>query len=47
MADVLTIVAVVEWMALGVLLLRKMKYWNRVMQTLYDALKEDEEEKNG
>ncbi len=43
MADILTIIAAVEWMALGLLVLWKLKKWNKVFQNLYDDLKEDME----
>ena len=47
MADILTIVAVAEWIVLGVFVLYKVNYWNGVMQTLRDTLKKDEEELDG
>ena len=34
MADILTIIAAVEWMALGLLVLWKLKWWNRKMEEL-------------
>lgn len=43
MADILTIIAAVEWMALGLLFLWKLKDWNKRFQALYDDLKEDVE----
>ena len=43
MADILTIIAAVEWMALGLLVLWKLKDWNKRFQDLYDDLKEDVE----
>lgn len=39
MADILTIIAAVEWMALGLLGLRKLKGWNRKMEELYEDMK--------
>lgn len=39
MADILTIIAAVEWMALGLLVLRKLKGWNRKMEELYEDMK--------
>lgn len=39
MADILTIIAAVEWMALGLLVLRKLKRWNRKMEELYEDMK--------
>lgn len=39
MADILTIIAAVEWMALGLLVLRKLKEWNRKMEELYEDMK--------
>ena len=39
MADILTIIAAVEWMALGVLVLWKLKGWNRKMEELYKDMK--------
>ena len=41
MADILIIIAAVEWMALGLLVLWKLKGWNKRFQDLYDGLKED------
>ena len=38
MADILTIIAAVEWMALGLLVLRKLKGWNRKMEELYEDM---------
>ena len=43
MADILTIIAAVEWMGLGLLVSWKLKKWNKVFQGLYDELKEDME----
>ena len=43
MADILEIIAAVEWMALGLLVLWKLKDWNKKFQELYDDLKEDVE----
>ena len=39
MADILTIIAAVEWMALGLLVLWKLKGWNRKMEELYEDMK--------
>lgn len=39
MADILTIIAAVEWMALGLLVLWKLKRWNRKMEELYEDMK--------
>ena len=39
MADILTIIAAVEWMALGLLALWKLKGWNRQMEELYEDMK--------
>lgn len=44
MADILTIIAVVEWMALGLLLLCKLKEWNQKYEELYNRLEEDIED---
>ncbi|MCQ4786808.1 hypothetical protein NE670_16255 [Flavonifractor plautii] len=44
MADILTIIAAVEWMALGLLGLRKLKGWNRKMEELYEDMKKREAE---
>lgn len=41
MVDILTIIAAVEWVALGLLVLWKLKDWNKRFQALYDDLKED------
>lgn len=43
MADILTIIAAVEWMALGLLVSWKLKKWNKAFQDLYDELEEDME----
>lgn len=39
MADILTIIAAVEWMALGLLVLWKLKGGNRKMEELYEDMK--------
>ena len=39
MADILTIIAAVEWMALGLLVLWKLKGWNRKIEELYKDMK--------
>ena len=39
MADILTIIAAVEWMALGLLVLWKLKGWDRKMEELYEDMK--------
>lgn len=39
MADILTIIAAVKWMALGLLVLWKLKGWNRKMEELYEDMK--------
>lgn len=39
MADILTIIAAVEWMALGLLVLWKLKGWNQKMEELYEDMK--------
>ena len=39
MADILTIIAAVEWMALGLLARWKLKWWNRKMEELYEDMK--------
>ena len=39
MADILTIIAAVEWMALGLLALWKLKGWDRKMEELYEDMK--------
>lgn len=41
MADIMTIIAAVEWIALGLYVLWKIKNWNKKTQELYDYLKED------
>ena len=43
MADILIIIATIEWIALGLLVLWKLKRWNKVFQDLYDELKKDAE----
>ena len=40
MADILTIIAAVEWIVLGLLVHWKLKNWNKVFQQLYDDLTE-------
>ena len=39
MADILTIIAAVEGMALGLLVLWKLKGWERKMEELYEDMK--------
>ena len=39
MADILTIIAAVEWIALGLLVLWKLKGWNRKTEELYEDMK--------
>ena len=41
MTDVLMIIVTVEWMAIGLLFLWKLKDWNKRFQALYNELKED------
>ena len=43
MADILEIIAAVEWMVLGLIVLWYLKKWNKSFQDLYDDLKEDME----
>lgn len=43
MADILMFVASVEWIGLGLLVLWKLKGWNKKIQDMYDDLKEDME----
>lgn len=43
MVDILIITAAVEWMVLGLIVLWKLKKWNKSFQDLYDDLKEDME----
>ncbi len=43
MADIMKIIAAIEWIVLGLLFLWKLKRWNKVFQDLYDDLKEDME----
>lgn len=38
-ADILAIIAAVKWMALGLLVLWKLKGWNRKMEELYEDMK--------
>ena len=40
MADIMMLIAAVEWMALGFLVLWKLKGWNRKMEELYKNMKE-------
>lgn len=44
MADILTIIAAVEWMVLGLLVLWKLKEWNQKYEELYNRLEEDIED---
>lgn len=45
MSDLLTIIAAVEWIVVGVLAFRELRYWNQRFQALYDDLtKEDSHE---
>lgn len=39
MVDILTIIAAAEWMVLGLLVLWKLKGWNRKMEELYKDMK--------
>lgn len=42
MSDLMTIIAAVEWIVIGVLAFRGLKHWNQRFQALYDELtKED------
>ena len=48
MADILTIIAALEWAVLGLLVLWKLKKWNQKFQEIYDDLKNSMEgERNG
>ena len=40
MADVLTLIAALEWIALGVFVHYRLSRWNKKMQELYDELSE-------
>lgn len=40
MADVLTLIAALEWIALGIFVLYRLSRWNEKMQELYDELSE-------
>lgn len=39
MADIMVLIAAVEWMVLGLLVLWKFKRWNRKMEELYEDMK--------
>ncbi|MBS5243824.1 MAG: hypothetical protein KHZ57_31685 [Hungatella hathewayi] len=39
MADILTIIAAVEWIALGILTFCKLKGWGKKMDELYENMK--------
>ena len=39
MADILTIIAAVEWIVLGILTFWKLKGWNKKMDELYENMK--------
>ena len=48
MAEVLKLIAAIEWIALGVLVLHGVKKWNKRFSDMYDDLrKEIEEMDNG
>ena len=40
MADVLTLIAAIEWIALGIFVLYRLSRWNKKMQELYNELSE-------
>lgn len=40
MTDALEIIAAVEWIVLGILVLWKLRHWNKAFQELYDDLKD-------
>ena len=39
MADILTIIAAVEWIVVGILAFWKLKGWNKKMDELYENMK--------
>lgn len=44
MADIMVLIAAVEWMVLGLLVLWKLKEWNQKYEELYNRLEEDIED---
>lgn len=38
MSDLLTTIAAVEWIVVGLLVCHKLRYWNQRCQALYDDL---------
>lgn len=44
MADIMVLIAAVEWMVLGLLVLWKLKKWNQKYEELYNRLEEDIED---
>lgn len=42
MSDLLTIIAAVEWIVVGVLTFHRLRCWNRRFQELYDDLTKEE-----
>lgn len=47
MTDVLKMIAAIEWIALGVLVLHGVKKWNKRFSDMYDDLKKGIEEMEG
>ena len=43
MADIMMLIAAVEWIVLGVLVFWKLKGWNRKMEELYEDMKKEGE----
>ena len=43
MTDVLTLIAAIEWIALGVLVIYRLSRWDKKFQELYDECTQDGE----
>lgn len=41
MADTLQLIASIEWIALGVLVLWRLRWWNKKFSEMYEELKAD------
>lgn len=44
MVDILTLIAAIEWIALGILVFWKLKGWNKKMSDLYEDMKKQWED---
>lgn len=41
MSDLLTVIAAIEWIVVGVLVYRRLRQWNQRLQTLFDDMRKD------